>query len=615
DEVLHRPVAVKEVQLPLGMPTAEADEARERTLREARAIAALTHPNVVAVHDVAKQGVEPFVVMELVPGRSLAHLTRTGPLNTEQAATVADAVAAGLEAAHRRGITHRDVKPGNVLVGDDGQVKLTDFGISRNVSEVTMTNSGLVLGTPAYIAPEVAAGEPVTSAADLWGLGATLFAATEGRPPYDAGDALDTVNEVVHGEVPKPSEGAPLAGVIAGLMVKDPAGRISLVEVRRRIRPLLPEPGSVVFPPEESEPDAGPADNKPTTALAPEAQNPPMGPMGAGAQRAGAFGAGPLGAGALGAGAQRAGALGAGPLGAGALGAGALGAGAQGAGAWGAGALGAGALGAGALGAGALGAGAAASGPESMPFGSSPLAAEPGPMPFPLPSPVSAPLAPAPGPLPFTRRPARRRRRPVVTGLLLVLAVVLFAAAAGGGFVAARVLAGRPILPPSSVGPPGVPPQAPPVKSFHTVTEQAAVTSGTPGGNFSLSVPVGWTMFVEQRGKQTTLPDSTAIRWARADGSAELTVERFADFDPRPVSAYVATWKQADPNGNLLTAAGTDEYLFRTSDTGRSVYFKVFKTADDPDLWVVSVTVPTVQEDSGQINLFDKIIPTFQVTG
>jgi len=193
DEVLHRPVAVKEVQLPPGMPAAEANDARERTLREARAIAALTHPNVVAVHDVAKQGVEPFVVMELVPGRSLARLIgRSVPLNTEQAAAVADALAAGLDAAHRRGITHRDVKPGNVLVGADQQVKLTDFGISRNVSEVTMTSSGLVLGTPAYIAPEVAAGDPVTTAADLWGLGATLFAAVEGRPPYDAGgDALE----------------------------------------------------------------------------------------------------------------------------------------------------------------------------------------------------------------------------------------------------------------------------------------------------------------------------------------------------------------------------------------------------------------------------------------
>ena len=268
DEVLHRLVAVKEVQLPDGIPDAEANEVRERSLREARAIAALTHPNVVSVYDVARQGADPFVVMELLKGRSLAQVVnKVGRLNSAQAAVVADAVAAALDAAHRRGVIHRDVKPGNVLVGDDGQVKLTDFGIARNVSEVTMTSRGLVLGTPAYMAPEVAGGEPVTSASDLWGLGATLFAAVEARPPYDAGDVLATVNEVVDGEVPVPTHAGPLLDVIAGLMVKDPAVRMSLMEVRRRIRPLLPEPGTVVFPPDESEQDAGPGDDKPTTSL------------------------------------------------------------------------------------------------------------------------------------------------------------------------------------------------------------------------------------------------------------------------------------------------------------------------------------------------------------
>jgi hypothetical protein len=173
------------------------------------------------------------------------------------------------------------VKPGNVLVGDDGQVKLTDFGIARNVSEVTMTSRGLVLGTPAYMAPEVAGGEPVTSASDLWGLGATLFAAVEARPPYDAGDVLATVNEVVDGKVPVPAHAGPLLDVITGLMVKDPAVRMSLMEVRRRIRPLLPEPGTVVFPPDESEQDAGPGDDKPTTSLSGVIRRPagPPGPV------------------------------------------------------------------------------------------------------------------------------------------------------------------------------------------------------------------------------------------------------------------------------------------------------------------------------------------------
>jgi hypothetical protein len=526
DEVLHRPVAVKEVQLPPGMPVGEADDVRERTLREARAIAALTHPNVVAVHDVAKQGAEPFVVMELVPGRSLARLIlRSGALNTEQAAAVADALAAGLDAAHRRGITHRDVKPGNVLIGADEQVKLTDFGISRNVSEVTMTNSGLVLGTPAYIAPEVAAGEPVTNAADLWSLGATLFAAVTGHPPYDAGDnVLDTVNEVVHGDIPEPPADSPMAGVISGLMVKDPAARISLVEVRRRIRPLLPEPGSPVFPPDDAEPDAGPADNKPTTNLSAEPAP----------QKTAAPGQ---------------------------------------------------------------------------------LAPAPGPLPFALPAPVSAPLAPVPGPLPFARRPVRRRRGRVAGSLLLVLAVVLFAAAAGGGFVAARVLAGRPLLPPSHAGsaPPSSLPQAPPVKSFTPVTTQAAVTPGTPGGNFSVSVPVGWTKFVEQRGKQTLLPDSTVVRWVKSDGMAELTVERFPDYNASSAKEnYLTALTRAEPGNLQISNTVTDEYQFRTADTARTMYFDLKQVG--VDLWVLSVTVPTVQEASGQTQLFDKIRTTFTVT-
>jgi serine/threonine protein kinase len=251
DEFLHRPVAVKEVRLPPGVPAAHADELRERTLREARAIAVLSHPNVIILHDVAREGGEPFVVMELLPSRSLAHLLRDhGPLSVEQAAAVGNAVAAALEAAHAAGITHRDVKPGNVLVAADGRIKLTDFGIARNVSEATMTRTGMMLGSPAYIAPEVASGGAVTAGADLWGLGATLFASIEGHPPYDAdGDPLETVGKVVHGDVPKPTPG-PIADVITDLMDKDPTGRISLREVRQRLHRLQPKTPHDLFPSE-----------------------------------------------------------------------------------------------------------------------------------------------------------------------------------------------------------------------------------------------------------------------------------------------------------------------------------------------------------------------------
>lgn len=249
DEMLGRRVAVKEVRLPPGIPLAEADALRERTLREARAIAVLSHPNVITLYDVVRQDDEPYVVMELLPSLSLAELVREqGALSTAQAAAIGDAVAAALEAAHRAGVTHRDVKPGNVLVGADGQIKLTDFGIARSVSDHTLTSTGIMLGTPAFISPEVASGDPATPAADLWGLGATLFAGLEARPPYDAnGDPLETVTEVVHGEVPQIDAEHPLHPVIAGLMTKDPAARMSLSEVRRLLHPLLPEPGERLF--------------------------------------------------------------------------------------------------------------------------------------------------------------------------------------------------------------------------------------------------------------------------------------------------------------------------------------------------------------------------------
>lgn len=250
DEVLRRPVAVKELKVPLGVPEREAEAMRERMLREARALGGLSHPNVITVYDVVDAEGLPLVVLEMLPSRNLATvITEGGALSPEQAAVVGYATAAALRAAHRRDITHRDVKPANVLVGDDGRVKLTDFGIARNAADVTMTTAGLVLGSPAYIAPEVASGQPVKPAADLWGLGATLFAAIEGRPPYDVrGEAVATITEVVDGEVPRTRDTGPVGEVVAALMMKDPARRISLDEVRRRLRPLIPDPDDPVYP-------------------------------------------------------------------------------------------------------------------------------------------------------------------------------------------------------------------------------------------------------------------------------------------------------------------------------------------------------------------------------
>ncbi|MBV8540453.1 MAG: serine/threonine protein kinase [Pseudonocardiales bacterium] len=271
DEVLGRPVAIKEVLLPPGIPQAEADALRERSLREARAIAALSHPNVVTLYDVAREGAAPFVVMELVASASLAELLRDGALPPRQVVAIGAAVAAALQAAHAAGITHRDVKPGNVLMAHDGRIKLTDFGIARNRGDQTLTATGLMLGSPAYIAPEIASGGPVDPASDLWGLGATLFAAVEGRPPYDAGTAMATVASVVQGEVPRPSCSGALAEVIHGLMVKDPAHRMPLSRVRRLLG----------APPEPADPEPVPPPVPVTVAPTPRAgatSAPPDGP-------------------------------------------------------------------------------------------------------------------------------------------------------------------------------------------------------------------------------------------------------------------------------------------------------------------------------------------------
>jgi hypothetical protein len=236
DTVLGRAVAVKEVVFPPTMPDDERRAAHARVLREARAAARLNHPGAVTLYDVVQDQGHPFIVMELVPATTLADLVRTeGPPPPWRVAEIGGQLAGALEAAHRAGIVHRDVKPGNVMVAEDGGVKLADFGVASLQGDPQLTATGLVIGSPAYMAPEQAAGEPSGPPADFWALGATMYFAVEGEPPFEKASSIATLAAVVNDD-PRPMRRAgPLASVIAALLVKDPAARPSGPQLRARL--------------------------------------------------------------------------------------------------------------------------------------------------------------------------------------------------------------------------------------------------------------------------------------------------------------------------------------------------------------------------------------------
>jgi len=244
DVVLGREVAVKEVTFPHGLSDEEREVLRERTRREARAAARLDHPSAVTVFDVVEEGDAPYLVMELVEARTLSQVVQSeGPLSPQRTAHVGLALLGALETAHAQGIVHRDVKPGNVLLcpdegGRPGRVVLTDFGIASSPGDLSITSTGLLLGSPSYIAPERAKGLPPGPESDLWSLGATLFTAVEGRPPYDGGEPLLTVTAVVTGEHAPYVAAGPLAAVLEGLLAREPEARLDVATARAALQPL-----------------------------------------------------------------------------------------------------------------------------------------------------------------------------------------------------------------------------------------------------------------------------------------------------------------------------------------------------------------------------------------
>lgn len=239
DEVLGRSVAVKEVG---GMPDASKSDVT-RALREARSVAALNHPHVVSVYDAVEDGDHHWLIMEYVPSKNLSELVAAeGPLSPERVAWIGAQAADGLAAAHERGTIHRDVKPGNILVTDDDRVKITDFGLARTHGDPRLTRSGIVTGTPAYFAPELAKGNEPTFAADVWALGASLFAAVEGRLPYpDQTNAIALLATIASDPPPRPERAADLTEPIQRMMDPDPSTRWSMSDVAHTLHRLHDE--------------------------------------------------------------------------------------------------------------------------------------------------------------------------------------------------------------------------------------------------------------------------------------------------------------------------------------------------------------------------------------
>ncbi|OLF19065.1 hypothetical protein BU204_03755 [Actinophytocola xanthii] len=257
DERLGRVVAVKRLLVRYALSDSTAEETRRRAMREARIAARLQHRNAIAMFDVAEHDGDPCLIMEFLPSRSLsAVLAERGALPPEEVAKIGAQAAAALAAAHAVGIVHRDIKPGNILLADNGTVKITDFGISRALDDSTVTTQTGIAGTPAYLAPEIARGEDPTRASDVFSLGSTLYHAVEGRPPFGTNsNPLALLHAVASGNVPPPRNAGPLGGTLTALMRTDPSTRPTMQEAVTALAAApdtapLPAPTGPVTPPQ-----------------------------------------------------------------------------------------------------------------------------------------------------------------------------------------------------------------------------------------------------------------------------------------------------------------------------------------------------------------------------
>ncbi|MET7271106.1 serine/threonine-protein kinase [Streptomyces flaveolus] len=255
DEVVERDVAIKEPQVQENLGAAERRTAFLRIEREARAAARIDHPSVVTIHDVVSEAGRPWIVMELLRGKSLAELLEEGTLAPAEAARIGLAVLGALAAAHEAGVLHRDVKPGNVMVGRHDRVVLTDFGIAQVEGEQKLTETGAFIGSPEYIAPERVLGRRPGPESDLWSLGVMLYLAVEGVSPFRRQTTPSTLQAVLLAELPPPQNAGELTGLITGLLRKEPESRLTAQAVQPLLHTLtLPAPP----PPPRHPPAAAP---------------------------------------------------------------------------------------------------------------------------------------------------------------------------------------------------------------------------------------------------------------------------------------------------------------------------------------------------------------------
>jgi len=243
DQLLDRDVAIKEVLISAMLSPQERANAYQRTLREAKTAARLNHPGVVTVYDVAEDEGRPWIIMQLVSAQSLDQvLSTSGPLSPRRTAEMGRQLLAALSSAHAAGVMHRDVKPSNVLLGRDDRAVLTDFGIATFAGDTRLTQTGMVMGSPGFTAPERIRGEDATPASDLWSLGATLYASVEGHGPFERrGGAITTMSAIINEEAPVAPTAGALAPVIAALLRREPAERPDAATATRMISEVLPQ--------------------------------------------------------------------------------------------------------------------------------------------------------------------------------------------------------------------------------------------------------------------------------------------------------------------------------------------------------------------------------------